>query len=282
MPNSKKRFVIAAATFLCVALAAGGWLLANREHAPEQDAMAEYRLENLSCGSCVRNIENALNNLTGVSSVEVNLTSNRGRVTFDPQLTDSESIAATISAAGYPARLRTELSPDEYLSLGQEQEQLGQQYLARIGERLLARSDFEAIVQQRNATTPPELRALWSEVVQRELLLSAAAQNGILVQEGEIDLRLAELQQQHAGFEKLIATRYPDRTLFRAQLREDMIIQRNLDQYVFSGLTSQSQKQQRFQQWFTKLQDSTEVVIFDPEIKALTTGGSGCGGSCCS
>ena len=98
-------------------------------------ALAEYQIEKLTCGSCVSNIEKALSELDGVESVEVNLTSNRGRVTYDPAEIDSKVIAETISGAGYPARLRLELDAQEYAAMQQEESQMGQDYLAKIGAR---------------------------------------------------------------------------------------------------------------------------------------------------
>lgn len=253
---------------------------------PGEAAMAEYRLANLTCGSCAAKVDGALRALPGIETVEVDLTSNRGRVVFDPRKVDSRTIAATLTAAGYPARLRAELTADEYLALTREQEKLGQQYLARIGERLLARGDFEALVAQRAQDVSPAertglRRALWDKVLQRELMLEAAARNGVFVQEGEIDARLAELGRRHQGFEQMIAQRYPDRQALRTQLRDDMTIERNLESHVFAGTSSPQQKQQLFRQWLGDLQNTTEVVIFDPEFKALAQGGSGCGGGCC-
>ena len=113
-------------------------------------ALAEYQIEKMTCGSCIGNIETALVGLGGVGSVDINLTSNRGRVTYDPTLLDSQSIAEAITAAGYPAKLRLELDSDAYLALQQEQAELGQEYVDRIGDRLLARSDFEGLVTQRS------------------------------------------------------------------------------------------------------------------------------------
>ena len=111
-------------------------------------ALAEYQIENMTCGSCVGSIEKALSDLEGIDSVEVNLTSNRGRVTYDPTEVDSQLIGKLISDAGFPAKLRLELDAQEYAALQQEQSQMGQEYLAKVGDRLLARSDFEQLLQQ--------------------------------------------------------------------------------------------------------------------------------------
>lgn len=271
-------------SLLFVALMAAVWLFYPSGINPANAALAEYQLEKLSCGSCVSNIENALSSLDGIGSVEVNLTSNRGRVIYDPSEVDSKSIADTITAAGYPASLRLQLDPQEYAALQQEQSQLGQQYLARIGDRLLARSEFEQLVQQRSrgaasAGQNDQLwKAVWADVLQRELLLSAAEQNQIIVQDGEVDARLDELRQGHKGLEQIVVERYGSMDSFRERLREDMIINRNIEDYVYAGISDPGKRQAKLQGWYAELQKNTEVTIFDPRLKSLGQGGSCCGG----
>jgi copper chaperone CopZ len=273
---------------LCLALVVllSAWLLAPSGPSPANAALAEYQIEKLTCGSCVSNIENALSAIDGVDSVEVNLTSNRGRVTYDPEEVDSQLIAATISGAGYPASLRLELDAQEYAALQQEQSQLGQEYLAKIGDRLLSRSDFEQLVQQRSngdltAEKNDQLwQAVWKDVLQRELLLSAAEQNQIMIQEGEVDLRLDELRQKHAGLDQIVTQRYGSMDNFRKQLREDMIINRNIDDHVYAGAKSPGERQAKMQGWYSELQENTEVIIYDPRLKSLGSGGAGC--ACCN
>lgn len=272
---------------LAVALfAVAGWLLVSTSTTSANAALAEYQIDKMTCGSCVGNIESALMDVDGVSGVEVNLTSNRGRVTYDPERINSQQIAETISAAGYPARVRLELGPAEYKALQQEQEQLGQNYLARIGDRLLARQDFEALVAQRatgaaGSSQPDQLwQATWKDVLQRELMLSAAEQNNIIVQDGEVDLRLDELRQRHQGLDELVSTRYGGMENFRNRLREDMVINRNIENYVYAGVTDPRARQDKLQTWYADLQNNTQVIIFDPKLKALSQGGGGC--ACCN
>lgn len=254
-------------------------------------ALAEYQIEKMTCGSCVGSIEAALVDLGGVGSVDINLTSNRGRVTYDPTLLDSQSIAEAITAAGYPAKLRLELDSDEYLALQQEQSQLGQEYLARIGDRLLARSDFEVLVVQRSrgAVAPGQndqlLKTVWQDVLQRELMLSSAEENKVVVQDGEVEARLDELRKGHQGLDDLLVKRYGSLDVFRARLHEDMIINRNIKDHVYAGITDPGEQKNKLQQWYAELQNNTNVVIFDSRLKAVSQGGGGCGsggGGCCS
>lgn len=278
---------------LCLGLAAiaAAWFFYPSGTSLANDALAEYQIEKMTCGSCIGNIETVLAGLGGVGSVEINLTSNRGRVTYDPSELDSQTIAEAISSAGYPARLRLELDPDEYLALQQEQAQLGQEYLARIGDRLLARADFEALVSQRSrgvagASENDQLwKTVWQDLLQRELMLSSAEKNQIVVQDGEVEVRLEELRMGHRGLDDLVAKRYGSMDAFRARLHEDLIINRNIQDHVYPGITDAGQQRIKLQQWYAELQTNTNVVIFDSRLKALSQGGGGCGsggGGCCS
>lgn len=283
MMKNPKLYMLLCLSFVVLIAA---WLLYPSGNSSADAALAEYQIEKLTCGSCVSKIEKALSGLDGVGSVEVNLTSNRGRVTYDPGEVDSKLIAEKISAAGYPASLRLELDAREYAALQQEQSQMGQEYLAKIGDRLLARSDFEKIVQQRSpASSATEQsdqlwQAVWKDVLQRELLLSAAEQNQIIIQEGEVDLRLDELRQEHKGFEQIVVERYGSIDNFRELLREDMIINRNIDDYVYAGVKSPGERQSKFQGWYAELQKNTDVIIYDPRLKSLGNAGGGC--ACCN
>ncbi len=269
-----------------VALIPVVWLFYPSGSTLANAAMAEYQIDKMTCGSCVNNIEKALLKVDGVGSVEVNLTSNRGRVTFDPDTVDSKAIAETITGAGYPASLRLELDPREFAALQQEQTELGQKYLARVGDRLLARSDFEQLVRQRSegvAQQKPDdqvWRAVWQDTLQHELLLVAAEQNRVVIQDGEVDARLDKLRQEHAGLEQIVTQRYVSMAEFRQRLREDMIINRNLEDHVYAGISDPRERQIRLQEWYAGLQKNTEVIIFDPQLKALNQGGSGC--ACCN
>jgi copper chaperone CopZ len=75
-------------------------------------ALAEFRVANLTCGSCVANVSNALAGVAGIAEVTVNLTSGRARVAFDPEKVADADIAARITAAGYPAEPVRSLDPE--------------------------------------------------------------------------------------------------------------------------------------------------------------------------
>lgn len=70
-----------------------------------QDSVEQVALtvEGMSCASCVAHIERAVRKVAGVSDCQVNLARGRAVVTYDPQQTRLDSVAAAITNAGYEA-----------------------------------------------------------------------------------------------------------------------------------------------------------------------------------
>jgi Cu+-exporting ATPase len=60
-------------------------------------------IEGMTCASCVSRIEKKLSKVAGVSSVNVNLATERGTVTYDPAQVDPEKLVKSVEAAGYKA-----------------------------------------------------------------------------------------------------------------------------------------------------------------------------------
>jgi copper chaperone len=62
-------------------------------------------IDGMSCGACVRHVTRALDGLTGVVRVQVDLQRNQARVEHLPDQADERSLIAAIEAAGYKARV---------------------------------------------------------------------------------------------------------------------------------------------------------------------------------
>ena len=59
----------------------------------------------MTCANCVSTVERSLKRVEGVSSVQVNLASERASVEFDPARTDDRALIARIRSAGYDVAL---------------------------------------------------------------------------------------------------------------------------------------------------------------------------------
>ncbi len=79
---------------------------------PAVTADAEFEIEGMSCASCVGRVERALASGTGVLSAQVNLATERARVTYAAGATDPDAIAAIATLAGYSAQVVDATLPD--------------------------------------------------------------------------------------------------------------------------------------------------------------------------
>lgn len=64
-----------------------------------------FAVEDMTCGNCVRHIDEALKALPPVVSQAIDLPGKRVTVTFDPQATSAAAIAEALEDAGYTPRL---------------------------------------------------------------------------------------------------------------------------------------------------------------------------------
>jgi len=79
-------------------------------------------IDGMSCGACVRHVTRALNGLTGVVHVHVDLQQNQASVEHLPDQAGETCLIAAIEAAGYKARAETtgdgESDPSESTAAG--------------------------------------------------------------------------------------------------------------------------------------------------------------------
>jgi Cu+-exporting ATPase len=71
------------------------------------------RGDGVTCPTCVRNIEAAVDRLPGVAGVDVNYGAERVTVRYDPELTDVAGIKAAVGEAGYRVEERLEPGSEE-------------------------------------------------------------------------------------------------------------------------------------------------------------------------
>lgn len=247
-------------------------------------ALAELSVGNLSCGSCVANIQKALAGTRGIGEVEVSVTLGRAKVQFEPGRMSAEAVAELVTKAGYPAAVARTLSPDDYRSLREDESRLAERFVGRIGERLVSRDDWAVLLGASGggASRPEALRAAWEELLQRELLLASADRNGVVVQDGEVDRELEKMRAANSGFDAVLRTRYGGEENFRLRLKEEMIVRRNIEQHVLRDEFDSTLRQLKLDRWYSDLRAATPVAIFDPAVKAAVEGGGkGCGGKCC-
>ncbi|GAB6081810.1 hypothetical protein JCM30471_07240 [Desulfuromonas carbonis] len=286
-----KKWIVLVGLTAVIALALGVGLFWPQKLQSDQAALVELGIDKLTCGSCVENVREALADLPGLGLIEVNVTRGSGRVEFDPQQVDAEIIARRISAAGYPSRVAARLSVSEYAALRNRHQDLAGKYVAQIGNRFLSRAEFETTLALRSKTIagkeqtagPALQQAVWQDLLQRELLLNAAEIQKVVVQDGEVDLRLNSIRKSHPDFAKLVTERFGTLENLRHQVKNEMIIEKNLRENILPTGLNADEKSVFFERWYSTLVDATPVTIFDPSLAMdATRRASGCGGSCCN
>jgi copper chaperone len=58
-------------------------------------------IKGMTCGGCVKSVTNVLQQIKGVSSVDVSLEQNRANITFDPLLAQPAQFKSAIEDAGF-------------------------------------------------------------------------------------------------------------------------------------------------------------------------------------
>ena len=72
-----------------------------------------FPVTGMTCASCVRRIEKALGKVDGVSEANVNLATEKARVTFDPVVVSFDDLRAAVEKAGYGAGAPPDASSSE-------------------------------------------------------------------------------------------------------------------------------------------------------------------------
>lgn len=79
--------------------------------APDTEAMLP--IGGMTCASCVRRVERALQKVEGVHSAGVNLATERATVKYDPTLTSIAALRTAVEGAGYTVPVEEEILPIE-------------------------------------------------------------------------------------------------------------------------------------------------------------------------
>ena len=77
----------------------------HAEHNVAEIRTTTLRVGGMSCGACVRHVSRALEGMTGVVHVQVDLGPNEATVEHLPAMTDAAALVAAIRDAGYLAKV---------------------------------------------------------------------------------------------------------------------------------------------------------------------------------
>ncbi|MFU8813843.1 MAG: heavy-metal-associated domain-containing protein [Pseudomonadales bacterium] len=75
----------------------------SAEATAAESQSATFAIENMTCALCPVTVRKAIEGVSGVTSVSVDLEDRTATVVFDPAVTDRAAISAASTTAGYPA-----------------------------------------------------------------------------------------------------------------------------------------------------------------------------------
>ena len=87
------------------------------------------KLKGMSCASCANSIESAIQQVPGVSSVQVNFAAEQASVEYDQNRTNLEQLQAAVSDAGYEAIAKKDLNTGEEDAQAQQERKAQQKAL---------------------------------------------------------------------------------------------------------------------------------------------------------
>ena len=91
------------------------------------------KLKGMSCAACANNVAKIIQQLPGISSVQVNFAAERASIEYDERYTSLEQIQSAVAGAGY------EVTARDSLSVGNEQAQVQREFKAQQ-KRLLTKT----------------------------------------------------------------------------------------------------------------------------------------------
>lgn len=93
-----------------VRLRCGG--MTHTKHEPAETRTTTLSVAGMSCGACARHVTRALEGMTDVVHVDVDLQTNEARVEHLPASVDAVALIAAVRDAGYHARLTRTTADD--------------------------------------------------------------------------------------------------------------------------------------------------------------------------
>jgi len=134
---------------------------------PATKGQTDFRITGMTCAACSARIEKKLNSLEGVSNANVNLTTERARVSFDPKIIKVTDMISAIQDLGYDAEKVEDISRDQEKEL--KEKELRGMRLALIASILLSLPLIAAMILSLFSVHNPVVELLHNQYIQLAL-----------------------------------------------------------------------------------------------------------------
>lgn len=263
-------------------------------------------VEGMSCSGCISTIKSSLAGYEGIQDIIVNISGGTTEVYYDDQkIKDANRFASSITASGYPATVNRLVTADQLREEEAIVSQRAKFYIASVGGWDISRTDFDTeVAYAQNRYKKAYGQKVFSDESGGKVLDSIKAQvvsrlinEGIQMQEVQrvgyrVDPKIFEQE-----FDNFIMQKNIDLDRFKASLVESgysfeyfmkkfenrVRLRHYIEEQVLRGTTSDYDKQQQYQTWFSNARGLSKVTIYDKHLERLTqnqSGSGGCGSTC--
>jgi len=287
--------------------ASGTAQIANRIIAPgANQSKAVLDVQGMSCSGCIYTIKSSLAGIEGIGDVLVDISSGRVEVFYDnSKLKAVDKIASAITAAGYPASLKSTQTANEIKNDNNMLASRSKLFIAAVGDWEIARDDYEIELKHARARyeeiygknvfvgTQGEvlLQRLKSQVASRlitegiqmqEIRKSGFKLPAAIVQ-SEFDSFLSQKGMTQDSFKRTVEDSGYDFAYLFKKFETQMTINRYVEEKVLTGISNEIEKNQQYSDWFNNARLLAKVVYYDRELETIAktnSPASGCGSSC--
>lgn len=265
-------------------------------------SMVELSVSKLSCSSCIQTIKNSLQDIRGISDINVDIARANAKIYYDQKsIKNSQIIADRITnKAGYPARIIKLYSPEEIIKQNRINEEKSQYYIASVNGRDISRNDYDIemkaiktqyknqygdnvfnAVQGQNLEQNIKLQVL-NNLTDENLILQTVEKADYTLSDKTIEKELADyLQKNSQTLEDLVSQSGYPRDYLKQKLANNILVNHYIQDIVFTGNISDNQKGAMYNLWFNNLKTLGSVRYYDTDLGKIITAANTSSGGCC-
>lgn len=269
-------------------------------------ARAILAVQGMTCAGCIAQIKSSLAGLDGIGDVNVDLANGRVTVTYDGEkLKAADTIAAAITAAGYPATLKEVLTAKQIENENRLGASKSKHYIARVGDWEISRADYDIELKHarkryekaygKDVFNGDRGNALFTELksqVTLRLIDEGVQLNEISKTEYKLssdtlkkafNAFLKQRSMTPDEFKRSVDESGFDYAYFLKKFENRVTINTYVEENVLTGLSNGPEAQQQYADWFRNARLLAETVYYDKDIENLVKSGnssSGCQRSC--
>lgn len=264
---------------------------------------AVLTVNNMSCSGCIDTIKKSVATLSGTRDVMVDLTSGTAEVVFDgSRVKDPRTIAKAITKGGYPADIKTIVTPELFtreLAIANEN---AKTHIAAVGHLKVPRKDYEIElgharsryeqIYGADTLSSPQGKQLLQRIesqialrlVDEAVKLQEVDRAGYALPEGTVDRALSDfVKQKNTTLDALkrdMATNGYPFDYFQRKFENRVKLQNYLENIVLADSIDSEDRRQRYSNWLTNARTLAKVVYYDKNLEARVkaSGSRSCGG----